>query len=366
MNVMFKYDDLMDALTRAEIRVKEEIVEDQTFRIVCYMVATPDLWDVKNAIECRGITFDSDGNCVVRPFEKFFNINENKYTQLYDLDFTNAVAYEKIDGSMVTPLFVNGNLYMKTKKSFYSDVAVSSTKFARNNQSISFLCKLTQSKNLTPIFEYQSPEHMIVINTETEKLTLLAIRDNQTGEYLTDSQIDQIINIVADATGDRVHVPDMEPANIDDLLQQVETKVDFEGWVIRLSNGKRVKLKTKDYLLRHKSTNFNERDIAELVANEKLDDVLPTLKLNDIQLEKINQIAQNVALEFQRMDTRVKEILSEINDKQIPRNLIYSTYKDEPLIGLVFASLNGKDPDFLKSWNSLYKDKYSTTKMFLV
>lgn len=360
-----KYTDLSVVLERDEIRVKEETVENQTFRIVCYMVATPDLWEVENAIECRGITFDSEGNCVVRPFEKFFNINENKYTQLSDLDFTNSYADEKIDGSMVTPLFVNGNLYMKTKKSFYSDVAISATKFARNDPPAFFICNWLRTKNVTPIFEYQSREHMIVIDPKIERLVLLAIRDNITGEYLPDSQINQILSVTMYATGSSGWKPSIQPTKIEELLRLVETKVDFEGWVIRLANGKRVKLKTRDYLTRQKATDFHERNVADLVANEELDDILPSLKLNSFQLEKINQISHRVAHEFHLMDVRVKEILSEIQDKQIPRNLIYSKYKDEPLLGLVFNSLDDREPDFLKLWNSLYRDKYSTRKLFL-
>lgn len=113
---------------------KEEIVDSETFTIVFYQIADNQFWEQPFATEVRGHVFDSTGKCVSAALEKFFNLNEQKNTQQDVLDFTNCVSYEKEDGSQITTLVLNDKVYLKTKKTFYSDVAINANKNIKTNE----------------------------------------------------------------------------------------------------------------------------------------------------------------------------------------------------------------------------------------
>jgi RNA ligase len=150
------------------------------------MVASPDLWNVPNAIEARGITFDSDGNIASRTMKKFFNLNENAETQLSQLDFSGALVYDKLDGSMITPVLLSdGTIRVKTKKSFYSDVAIAAQAFLDrpDNTYLVEYIRHWLALGFTPSFEYVSPANRIVVDYNgEERLTLLMMRKNATGQ----------------------------------------------------------------------------------------------------------------------------------------------------------------------------------------
>lgn len=58
--------------------------------------------------ECRGLIFDLDGKIMSRRLHKFFNVNERDETLASKIDLSQPhVILEKLDGSMVTPIFVD-------------------------------------------------------------------------------------------------------------------------------------------------------------------------------------------------------------------------------------------------------------------
>lgn len=127
------------------------------------MVADPEFWKLPLATECRGLVFDSSGNCISRSFQKFFNLNETDETQ-YNVVKGKAIRQvaDKRDGSLITPVLVGGNIYWKSKKSFYSDVAVDAAKNVPNELIPFVLSYLLDDK--TPIYEYTSPQNRVVID----------------------------------------------------------------------------------------------------------------------------------------------------------------------------------------------------------
>ena len=59
------------------------------------------LWD-SFLLQARGLVVDEEGNIVARPFKKFFNIEENKYTPTSKFD-----VYEKMDYDKFISTFSN-------------------------------------------------------------------------------------------------------------------------------------------------------------------------------------------------------------------------------------------------------------------
>lgn len=134
--------------------------------------------------ECRGLIFYPDGRIMSRPFHKFFNINEREETQTHAIDMMmQHVIMEKMDGSMIRPILVDGYVRWASKMGITS-VAMQAEEFVAKNTRYKDFAIWCISEGLTPIFEWTSPFNQIVLPYEKENLTLLAVRDNLTGEYL--------------------------------------------------------------------------------------------------------------------------------------------------------------------------------------
>ena len=79
------FNDLM-ALCQADeaFFFSDQIIESRTFRIFNYRLASYTQWLNDGALECRGVTFEVEGDgydaqavkLASWPFEKFFNYNE--------------------------------------------------------------------------------------------------------------------------------------------------------------------------------------------------------------------------------------------------------------------------------------------------
>lgn len=112
--------DLLPQIEGKEgIRVRKE---DNGFTVACYMLQDEDTFSGDNsayALECRGITFGPDRKIVARCLTKFFNIGESAAVAPENLIWEHVTrVMVKRDGSMVTPVWVNGELTFKTKKAF--------------------------------------------------------------------------------------------------------------------------------------------------------------------------------------------------------------------------------------------------------
>lgn len=282
------------------VRFKEETVDGQEFVIVSYMVANDDLWSRQYGQEARGITFDKvSGECVSRPFHKFFNVGEKMFTQPKFLTMQNWTAYPKIDGSMITPVLVNGKVRVKTKKSFYSNVAreaQANLDPATEHQMYAFLIS-----GWTPIYEYTSPTTKIVIEHDVPQFRLLAARNTWTGKYLTPDELRHYSNAIK---------PDYFKANIEGLLNYAKHLEDVEGWVLVGDDGfSRVKIKTDWYNRLHRVLDLRVRDVVEWIRDEKLDDMIPNLIEMGVDMEVIKGIEDRVVSEINDAVTHIKSVV---------------------------------------------------------
>lgn len=138
--------------------------------------------------ECRGITFcPKTGEITRRPFEKFFNIGEREETFLSNLNFQEPhTVFLKMDGSMVAPFESekgNRNIRWGTKLGM-SEVALQAEEWVSDQPKYQSFALWCIENDITPIFEFTTPSAQIVIRYPEPKLTLLAARHMQSGEYL--------------------------------------------------------------------------------------------------------------------------------------------------------------------------------------
>ena len=132
--------------------------------------------------ECRGIIFDTaTGDIIRRPFHKFFNVNERDETQDHRVDLSRPHAIlEKLDGSMIAPFLVNGELIWGTKMGA-TDVAKPVEEFIKNNPQYLSFAEEAVHHGLTPIFEWCSRKQRIVLDYKEDQLVLTAMRNQITG-----------------------------------------------------------------------------------------------------------------------------------------------------------------------------------------
>ena len=230
--------------------------------------------------ECRGIIFDTEtGEILRRPFHKFFNVNEREETQDHVVNLSQDHAIlEKLDGSMIAPFVVNGEMIWGTKMGA-TDVAKPVEAFVEEHPNYRQFAKFVISRGYTPIFEWCSRKQRIVLDYKEDQLILTAMRDITTGHYMSR---DLMIN-----TADLYFIPFVNSyapwRNMKAFLEHVRDLEDLEGFVVRFDDGHMLKLKCHWYLQIHKAKEaiLQDRNIVELILDEKLDDVKAHLPEED-------------------------------------------------------------------------------------
>jgi RNA ligase len=297
------------------------IGERDGYIVVNYLVAGkdthPPVIDRKTAImrELRGLVFDSHGHLISRRLHKFFNLGEREDVAEIDVSKPHVVL-EKLDGSMITPFIVNGELRWGTKMGL-TEVAEQVEKYIQSDSIRSSdyerLALVLLEQDCTPIFEWCSRVQKIVIDYPEDKLVLIAIRDNMTGEYVN---FDRLMS-------DYPNIPQVNTLNpISDLnlfTQELRKREDIEGVVIRFADGHMVKVKTDTYIALHraKSELESERNVVRLILENKVDDLLPLLTGEDY-VEMV-QYTDTVNFNIQLHVDLVNIILDDIRQNKVSR-----------------------------------------------
>ena len=274
-----------DVLPYIENAKEFEVKETDDYYNVCYRYVNRETFseflDEKPfAIrrECRGIMFNKDGLIISRPLHKFFNMNERDETRYWSLPW--HLPYKvsiKIDGSMVRPVMIEGQVRWCTKRGL-TELSEDVEKYFWNQYVNHNPNHLDEIKKLlllgyTPVFEYTGPENRVVIDyaDSDNRLTLVGIRENFNGNYATHKFNTQYAGF------HNAHVYNL---NMNwGLLQRIKKEsVNDEGVVIQFNEADMVKVKTDWYLKRHRIIGSEDPNhIAILVLDDELDDFMPTV-----------------------------------------------------------------------------------------
>ena len=268
---------LDDVLPHIADRPEFVHAQREGYSVIDYNFALADSFDDPIRLECRGIKFAPDGRILARPLQKFFNIGERPETQPHLLDFSQPhVITEKLDGSMIHPAIVNGEVVLMTR--------MGRTEVARKAERhltplISRALRRYLDDGWTPIMEFTAPDNRIVVRYEESALTLLAVRNLVTGEYddgrLRGAHAITPLPMVA-------HYPsDWNSGQA--FLDYARAVTGREGFVVRFADGLWVKAKGEDYVLKHKAKDsiLQEKNVLALILGGGLDDVLPLLDAGD-------------------------------------------------------------------------------------
>ena len=267
---------------RAAIEGRDEfiIAERDWGYVVNYMVSMTDTFPPVatelDAIrrECRGILFHKDGKIMARRLHKFFNVNERDETQMHTIDLNcQHVILEKLDGSMITPVITDAGIRWGTKMGI-TDVGMGAELFVATcgTHGYESLARECITRGMTPILEWCSRKQRIVIDYPEDRLVLLAIRHNVSGEYVGYADLlewGQVHGI------DVVRAYAGTAANMENLIAETRASEGMEGWIIRFDDGHMLKIKGDWYVRIHKTKDslIHEKNVVSMLVNEKLDDV---------------------------------------------------------------------------------------------
>lgn len=218
-----------------------------------------DKWD-ELTLSARGLVTDEFGTIVARPFTKFFNMEEMKHTPTTDFE-----VFEKVDGSLGIVFNYKGEWMIATRGSFTSDQAIKGKEM---------LEKLKMDKvptNLTYLFEIIYPENRVVVSYgDQEKLVLLGAIEVGSGVEVSRQTLEYFASeIGSDIAKSYDGIKDYS------LLKGM-VKDNEEGFIVRFSNGHRMKVKGQEYLRLHKiMTNISTTAVWEVLSSDgNMDELL--------------------------------------------------------------------------------------------
>lgn len=346
-----KIDDIGDVL--AAINGREEfIVKMDTgnrYGVVNYAVNFEDTFpivadDLDEAEyrrrtllrECRGLTFDlNTGRVLARKYHKFHNVGEREETQPNLIDFSrDHVVLEKLDGSMLTPLVVNGGIRMATKLGL-TEISRPVDEWVADHDNYQRFMREMVDSGLTPIFEWCSRKQRIIIDYPTDRLVLTAVRDNETGEYFKYSEM---LELAHRFKLDLVRTREFQVDDVERFLNETRQLEGEEGHVVRFETGHMVKVKADQYVMLHRTTdNFKfEKDVIRIILSESLDDVKPLLNPDLVSradafgrdmFKNMRQLAariyRDVRADYDNMDGSKKQFAAKVLANQSIKDMVH-------------------------------------------
>lgn len=281
------------------------------------------LWD-DITLSCRGLVTDDKGNVVARPFRKFFNIEEGKHTPTEQFQ-----VFEKMDGSLGILFFYGDEWVFASRGSFTSDQALKFKEIFTKKYKTSYL----YTPN-TYLFEIIYPENRIVVDYgNIEDVVMLGEINTESGEELDlDHYTNSIFNVVKEYNGIKDY------SSLKSLVD-----INAEGFVVRFSNGDRMKIKGEEYLRLHRiMTNLSTTSVWEILStNGKIDEFIKDVP--DEFFKKIQDFAFDLSLRYYNLMKEYTECFEIIKNKTEDRKSFAEESKRYPHPSLLFGLLDGKD-----------------------
>jgi RNA ligase len=311
-----------DVLPHISGREEFLVMEKEGYTVIKYAVAFEDTfqWDSNDPVgsairrECRGITFDTEGNLICRKYHKFFNIGEKEETQLNKINlYEPHIVLEKLDGSCVIPQpSLDG--FVLTTKSGVTDISQQAEEFISDKPHYAKFIHSMFDGKLTPIFEWVSRKNRIVVDYENDNLILTAIRNTEMGNYLPYFNMLDLAehwNIPVVQAVDGLAVQ-----NIELFVKQIREWEDSEGVVLRFDTGHMVKIKADQYVLRHKTKDAinQEKNVISIILNDDVDDLIPLLTPEDAT--RIQEFQHAFWLSFEDVAGEIYDLYRQIDKGQ--------------------------------------------------
>ena len=379
---MTLYADLMALVeTNEAFYFVNQILDDKIYRVFSYRLASYTDFLQPGAVECRGIMFEVDGEgrdakplrLAALPMEKFWNLNENPFTMNLDLSDIRLVML-KADGSLISSYLHNNDLRLKSKTSLTSDQAYAAMDWLNLPENLALKNEIYRAEKLgnTVNMEWCAPDNRIVIGYEKPSLTILNVRNRETGEYVNYEDVDT--DIFPNALNHWIEFVGIKQygsgtyATMEDFIADVPNMTGIEGFVVRLGTGQFVKIKTSWYLaLHHTKDSINSpRRLYEAVLEEATDDMRSLFHDDPVAIRMIEEMEQKVEILYNHLVDSVERFYE--RNKHMTRKdyaILGQQELDRKAFGLAMSKYIGQNvdyKDFMKrNWKNFgIKDKEVT------
>lgn len=330
---------------------KIENVDGLEFSIFYYRFAT--FSDFKNnehlgSLEARGIAFL--GEKAFPAFHKFFNWKENPYSDFPIEDDEVLVVQEKIDGSLIHPIVVDDNLFVKSKTSFLSEHAEAGRKLLERDDRRKNLVFDLYQDGFVPLFELIGPKNQVVVKYDRDDLVLLSVRNIYNGRYLAPGEVEKIAKDYGVSFAKWTEMPFHRLRNI------LENEKGIEGFVAVLNNNF-VKFKTRWYLNLHSFiSEIREDVIFDAFLDDKLDDILVNIEGEKKKI--VEEIAEKVKHIVNEKVKRALELFSEYRELGFDRKSFALKYRNEEFFPAVIGK--NSEEEVISGVVELMKKRYRT------
>jgi RNA ligase len=277
------------------------------------------LWN-ESTLAARGLIMDEHKNIRARPFSKFFNLEELNLAQIPNLPFE---VFEKLDGSLGILYWLHDQVFIATRGSFSSEQAIHASEILHRNYSHTFE-KL--DKNKTYLFEIIYPSNKIVLDYgEKDDLILLAVIDTASGREENCPEIGFPIVKKYDGLNDLQQLKALEEAN-------------KEGFVVRFSNGFRLKVKFAEYVRLHRIiTQVSNILIWETLSQgDSFEDMLQ--KVPDEFYNWVKKTENDLRQQFESIENEARAAFKILESRK--ETALYFQTQKYPSV--LFAILDGK------------------------
>ena len=331
----------------------DQMMASNMYRIFLYRLASYSQWLLPDAMESRGITFHIDlvGRPVAlvsRPLHKFFNWQENPFTM--DVEFTEDTVVsvlDKMDGSLISTVDVDDEVWLKSKGSLFSEQAMASNALLATTEydSLREFLSLMLENHCTVCMEYTAPTNRIVIGYPEARLTVLAVRDNFTGAY----QPLELLEHDAEEAAQyfvKNHVKDID--DVEAFVNGIHEMEKVEGYVVWLKDIT-VKIKTEWYMVLHhlKDSINSQRRLYEAVVYETIDDVRAQFWDDEVALQIIEDMEEKVRPIYNNMVALVEDFYAANKHLERKEYAIKGQKECGKLyFGLAMGKYLGREPDY--------------------
>ena len=130
--------------------------------------------------------------------------------------------------------------------------------------------------------------------------------------------------------------------NFKKFLDLVKAMKGREGVIVRFADGHMVKIKAEEYVRIHKTKDLirSERNIADIIVNEQLDDVIPLLDAADLATVRAYE---------RRFDAALENALGRLEGLVTLARVLHGGVKKDVAINFVPNLLNKEDASFIFS-----------------
>lgn len=280
-----QYEKFLEEEKNGYIKINKH-PEDENIIILNYTDQTTyDRHWTDETLRARGlildITYATKNDKVyilASPFGKFFNYNENAEYQEGIEDWKIESVMEKMDGSLGISYFFNDNIRFATRGSFVSEQAIKATEIWNEKYAQNLMIRIDVELPVTYLVEIIYPENRIVVDYgKSEELVLLGLVFNGNPNIKKrDAHFTTVENeakILGMRSASLIHM------TIDEMMEAKKTiSPNDEGWVVKFTNGKRLKIKGDQYMSVHRIMHgLSKKAKYKAWSEDRLDDYIMQL-----------------------------------------------------------------------------------------